>query len=82
MATQEQYNVLRQPIRKLHIKLDLLNENDVIVDSFEGIATDGTISLSNQSTYRRSGNFTMVLDKKYNLIPKPDSKIWFNKRCL
>ena len=82
MATQEQYNVLRQPIRKLHIKLDLLNENDVIVDSFEGIATDGTISLSNQSTYRRSGNFTMVLDKKYNLIPKPDSKIWFNKRCV
>lgn len=81
MTTQEQYNVLRQPIRRLNIKIDLINENDVVVGSFEGIAIDGTISLSNQSTYRRSGNLTMVLDKKYNLIPKPDSKLWFNKRC-
>lgn len=81
MTTQEQYSVLRQPVRRLNIKIDLLNENDVIVGSFEGIAIDGNISLNGDSTYRRSGNLTMVFDKKYNLIPKPDSKIWFNKKC-
>lgn len=60
--------------------MDLINENDVVVGSVEGIAIDGVINLSGDSTYRRSGSLTMVLDKKYNLIPKPDSKIWFNKR--
>ena len=80
MVTQNQYNVLRQPTRNLNIKIDLINENDIIVDSFEGIATEGTINLDGSSTYRRSGNLTMVFDKKYNLLPKPDSKIWFNNR--
>ena len=60
--------------------MNILNENDVIVDSFEGIATGGNISLDGSSTYRRSGNMSMLFNKKYNLIPKPDSKIWFNKR--
>lgn len=80
MITQNQYNVLRQPTRSLNIKIDLINENDIIVDSFEGIATEGTINLDGNSTYRRSGNMTMVFDKRHNLLPKPDSKIWLNKR--
>ncbi len=80
MITQNQYNVLRQPTRSLNIKIDLINENDIIVDSFEGIATEGTINLDGNSTYRRSGNMTVVFDKRHNLLPKPDSKIWLNKR--
>lgn len=80
MITQNQYNVLRQPTRHLNIKIDLINENDIIVESFEGIAVDGQISLSGDSAYRRSGNLTMVFDKKYNLLPSPSSKIWFNKK--
>ena len=38
MITQQEYMVLKHPIRHLNIKIDLLNENDVIVGSFEGIA--------------------------------------------
>lgn len=81
MRTQEQYSVLRQPVRRLNIRIDLLNEKDVVLDSFEGITTSGNISISGDSTYRRSGNMTMVFDKKYNLIPSASSKIWFNRRC-
>ncbi len=80
MVTQNQYSVLRQPVRKELVKISLLNEEDVIVDSFEGIAVDGSVSLSGESTYRRSGSITMIFDKKYNIIPSPSSKIWFNKR--
>lgn len=80
MITQNQYNVLRQPARHLNIRIDLINENDIIVGSFEGIATDGQINLSGDSTHRRNGNVTMVFDKKYNVLPSPSSKIWFNKR--
>lgn len=81
MVAQNQYGVLRQPVRKQSVRIDLLNEKDVVLDSFEGIATSGNINISAESTHRRSGNITMVLDKKYNLIPSPTSKIWFNKRC-
>lgn len=81
MTTQKQHNVLRQSLRRLNIKIDLLNEQDTIVSSFEGIATDGSVSISGSSSHRRSGNLTMVLDEKYNLIPNPSSKVWFNKRC-
>lgn len=80
MITQNQYSVLRQPTRHLNIKIDLLNESDIIVGSFEGITTGGNINLDGNSTYRRSGSLTMVFDKKYNILPKTDSKIWFNKR--
>lgn len=80
MITNKQYNVLRQPTRRLNIKIDLINEDDLIVGSFEGITIDGNISLSGDSTYRRSGNLTMIFDKKYNLLPARDSKIWLNKR--
>ncbi len=80
MITQEQYNVLRQPVRNLNIKIDLINENDVVVSSFEGITIDGNITFSSNSTYRRSGNITMVFDKKYNILPSPESKIWYNKK--
>lgn len=80
MITQNQYSVLRQPTRHLNIKIDLINKNDIIVSSFEGIATDGNINLNGDGTYRRNGNMTMVFDKKYNILPSPESKIWFNNK--
>lgn len=64
--------------RYLHIKIDLLNDKDIKIDSFEGISTSGSINLSSDSTYRRTGNLSMILNKK--LLPKPENKIWFNKR--
>ena len=80
MVTQEQYNVLQQPTRYLNIKIELLNDKDVTVGSFDGVALDGNVSLSGESTYRRSGNLKMLFDKKYNMLPSPSSKIWFNRR--
>ena len=45
VAYTEQYSVLRQPVRRLNIRIDLLNEKDVVLDSFEGITTSGNIVL-------------------------------------
>lgn len=64
--------------RHLHIKIDLFNDKDVKIDSFEGISTSGSINLSSDSTYRRTGNLSMILNKM--LLPKPENKIWFNRR--
>lgn len=78
--TQEQYTVLRQGTRRPRIKIDIINERDIVVDSFEGIATEGNINLTSEGSYRRNGHLTMIFDKKYNILPSPSSKIWFNKR--
>lgn len=80
MLTQLEYGALQSKIRHLHIKLDLLNEQDYIVDRLEGIATGGSINLSADSVYRRTGNLTMVLKPQYNLLPSPSAKLWFDKR--
>lgn len=80
MLTQEQYMALQQRVRNLHVRLELLNEQDQVIDALEGIAIDGSINLSADSAYRRTGNLTMVLDEKYNLLPSPTSRLWLNKR--
>ena len=69
MLTQNQYLALQQNIRNLKVKLELLNEFDQIVDNLEGIAISGNINLDSSSTYRRTGNITMILDPRYNLLP-------------
>lgn len=77
---QKQYNVLRQPTRKLYITIGILNDKEVTVDSLEGVTTSGSISINGNSTNRRSGNVTMVLLDN-SLVPSPYSKIWLNTRC-
>jgi hypothetical protein len=80
MLTQEQYLALQQRTRKIHIRLEVLNNLDQVIDALEGVAIDGAISMSADSTYRRTGNLTMILDKKYNLLPSPNSRLWLDKR--
>lgn len=78
--TQQQYLVLKQPTRKLKIRIDLIDKNESVISSLEGIATDGGVSLDSDSTYRRSSNLSLILNKENNLLPSPSSKIWFNRR--
>lgn len=79
-TTQEQYNVLRQPTRKLYIIVELLSEQGLVIDSLEGVTTEGSISISGDSTNRRSGTVAMAM-KDNTLVPSPRSKIWLNTRC-
>lgn len=79
MLSQEQYLALQKPIRNLDIKIELLNQNDMVIDTLEGYALSGNINLQADSTYRRSGSLKMVIHNN-NLIPKSDSKIWFNRK--
>lgn len=80
MLTQSQYSVLKQPTRYIRVKIDIINEQNNIVNSLQGISVGGDINVNSNSTYRRSGNITVVIDKKYNIIPSPSSNVWFNKR--
>ena len=80
LYNQKHYALLYKNMtgRHLHIRIDLFNDKDVKIDSFEGISTSGNITLSNSGTYRRTGSLSMALNK--SLLPKPENKIWFDKR--
>lgn len=81
MRTQQHRDVLKQASRRLHIVVKLLNKEEIVIESLEGITIDGSVNMDSESTYRRSGSVTMVLEEKYNLLPSPDSKVWLNNRC-
>ena len=77
--TQQQYNVLMQSTRYLHCRIFVLNDKDAQIAKIEGITVDGNISMSADSSCRRSGKLSMVITDK-SLLPDEDSKIWLNKR--
>ena len=78
--TQQQYLALKQPSRHLHVKIDILNFSNAVISTVSGLAISGNINISADSPYRRNGNITLLSNPKHNLIPKPDSLIWFDKK--
>lgn len=79
MITQEQYLVLQHRIRRLSVKIELLNNSDIVIDTFEGYSVSGSINLDSESDYRRTGSLKMVVTDD-SLLPKSNSKIWFNRK--
>lgn len=77
---QKQYLALYKNRINRHprVKINLYNDKNIQVDSLEGIALDGTLNMSADSTNRRNGGVSLRLDK--TLVPKSENKIWFNKR--
>lgn len=76
--TNDQYRTSQQPYRDVRIKINLLNYNYQIVDSFEGYCTSGSITVNAESELRRTASITMVVtDKSFN--PQPGGKIFLDK---
>lgn len=77
---QKHYSMLfsNRASRRLHIKIDVYNENEQQIDSLIGIATGGSVELNTDSTYRRNGSVSTILDKK--LLPSREGHVWFDKR--
>lgn len=75
---EDKYAALYQRHRHQHLRIDLLNSKDNIIDSFTGIAISGTVNLNATSTYRRTANLSLKLHNK--LIPEENGSIWFNRK--
>lgn len=74
-----QRQVLTQPNRKQMVKIDLLNNKELVVSTLIGVVLDGNISISNKSAFRRNGSLSIAVHNS-QLIPSPTSPIWFDKR--
>lgn len=81
MATQKQEEVLRNSTRRISVRIDIIDKHEKVVDSFEGVATDGSISIDADSVHRRSGSISLIVDESKNLLPSPTSSVWLDKRC-
>lgn len=67
-----------QPVRKLHVTVEVLDKELKTVETIEGLSTGGSINISNSSLIRRTGSLSFVLFD--NLLPRQKSLLWMNNQ--
>lgn len=79
MPTQLEYNVTKQPIRKLFTKIHLLNYNFQIVAELKGVVTNTpSFSINSESDIRRTCDISLVpIDSSFDI--QSGGKIWLDK---
>lgn len=79
IITQDEYNVVKQTNRYLHMKINLLNYKFQIVDELSGtLVGDPTFTIDANSDMRRTCAFSLVpTDSSFDI--KNGNKIWMDK---
>ena len=73
--TAAQFNTAMQNIHSRHVRLELLNYQYQTVDTLEGIATSGSISIDANSDIRRTASIMLVVtDSSFEV--QSGGKIW------
>lgn len=76
--TQNDYDVLKQPLRSMLVKIELLNFQMQVVDTLEGNVVGGSITVDADADIRRTCNIKLVVsDTTFNL--QQGGKIWLDK---
>lgn len=87
--TQKKIDTLNIPIRRKHIRLELLNEDLKTIDVLEGVAIEGSLTKNANDKIRRSGSITIAIPIDNSAITFFDAidyesinyngKIWLDK---
>ena len=79
IITQDEYNVVKQTNRYLHMKINLLNYKFQIVDELSGtLVGDPTFTVNADSDMRRTCAFSLVpTDSSFDI--KNGNKVWMDK---
>lgn len=77
IITKEMYDVLNQPYRTLHAKIELLNFQFLTIDEIQGVVTDGSLRVDANSDIRNTCDIEMVVKGNSYKI-EPGGKIWLN----
>lgn len=76
--TADELKVAKQRIQNKYAKIELLNSDFQVIDSLEGVAINGSISVDATSDMRRSATLKMLVqDSSFEV--SPDGKIWLDK---
>ena len=72
-------SVQLQPIRNLKITIQVLDsETDTVLETINGKASSGDVSVDSRSLIRRTATLKMKVDE--DLFPQKDSLMWFDKK--
>lgn len=76
--TNQDYENISQSVRNQRIKIDLLNFEFQTVDSLEGNAISGSITIDSDADIRRTATITLVVtDSSFEV--NPGGKVWMDK---
>lgn len=79
IATQADFDLLKQSIQEIHVKIELCNKKFDVLDSLEGIVLSDNFSQTSGSLQRRSYQCDFHVTNASFFIGH-DKKIWLNKR--
>jgi hypothetical protein len=66
------------PVRKLHTTIEILDKNDRTIETIQGLATGGSLSIQGDSLIRRTGTIEFVLFDM--LLPRQQSLLWMTNK--
>lgn len=78
IATAEDLQLLKQSVKNIYSRIELLNENFTVIDEIHGYATAGNINVNADSDIRRTCTLTLVLANK-DILRGKDKLIWLTK---
>ena len=78
LPTDEDLALLKNHSSHIYCRIDLLNKDFATIDSLEGVAIDGSISVDSESDVRRTFNVTMYLGKNSNITDITEEE-WLSK---
>ena len=78
VVSQSVYNSFKRPLRRIYIKINLLDLQYNVIDTLEGNLINGSISSDGNSNLRNSCNISMVVtDASFNV--QDHGKIWLDR---
>lgn len=78
MITNDMVRVSKQTIQERHVKIELLDTNENVLDEIQGNVLSGNLNISD-SSIRRTINLSLALTDK-SFLPSSTGKIGMNKR--
>ena len=70
--------IMKHKTKKMKIKIQSLDHNDLVIGEVKGYCTSGSLDISNSEMVRRSINLDFVADSKLEI--NKNSPFWINKR--
>lgn len=71
------HRVVSQTTRHVHGKIEILNQERIVLDEIQGIITKGSYDITSKIGVRRTCQLDLSVDKTW--LPKPNSKLWIDK---
>lgn len=78
IATRDDFQLLKQSVKNIYSRIELLNENFTVIDEIHGYVISGSISINADSDIRRTCNLTMTL-KDEKTLRGAEKIVWLTK---